>query len=117
MVMNQVFVGGLAWATNEPALAEHMEPAGQVLSVRIIRDRETGRSKGYGFVAYAAPEQALVAIERLHGTTLDGRTIGVSEVRPRDDERADAGRDLQGERARRELGRGAGASSCRRLRP
>jgi len=116
MVMNQVFVGGLAWATNEPALAEHMEPAGQVLSVRIIRDRETGRSKGYGFVAYAAPEQALAAIERLHGTTLDGRTVGVSEVRPRD-ERADPGRDLQGDRARRELGRGTLASSWGRLRP
>lgn len=79
-----LFVGGIAFATTEDALREAFEQAGEVSSARIIMDRETGRSRGFGFVEMATPEAAQAAIEMWDGKELDGREIAVSEARPKE---------------------------------
>jgi RNA recognition motif-containing protein len=97
---NVVFVGSLAWATDESSLRRKFEEAGFQIAedevkddgyvkkaVVVVMDRETGRSKGYGFVTLTSPEQASEAAEKLNDTELDGRNIRVQpkEDRPRSD--------------------------------
>ena len=79
-----LFVGGIAFATTEDTLREAFEQAGEVSSARIIMDRETGRSRGFGFVEMATPEAAQAAIEMWDGKELDGREVAVSEARPKE---------------------------------
>lgn len=79
-----LFVGGIAFATTEDMLRESFEQAGEVKSARIIMDRETGRSRGFGFVEMATPEAAQAAIEMWDGKELDGREVAVSEARPKE---------------------------------
>jgi RNA recognition motif-containing protein len=82
---NKLFVGGIAWATTEEGLKEFFSQAGEVLEVKIITDRETGRSKGFGFVTMATEEAAEKAVELLNGKELDGRTLRVDIAKPSDD--------------------------------
>lgn len=82
---NKLFVGGIPFATTEEELQELFAQHGEVSSVRIITDKFTGRSRGFGFVEMASPEDAQKAIEALHETELGGRTIAVSEARPREE--------------------------------
>ena len=80
-----IFVGNLAWSTTEEDLAQLFHPYGEIASVRILQDPETGRSRGYGFVEMPDATQAQAAIEGLQGTMLGGRTINVSEARQREE--------------------------------
>jgi len=85
---SKLFVGGLAWATTDGTLRSHFEGSGEVTEAKVITDRETGRSRGFGFVTFTDPDVASAAKEALHGTDLDGRTIRVdlATARPRRDD-------------------------------
>lgn len=77
----KLFVGSLAWATDDDSLKNFFSQAGTVVSARVIRDRATNRSKGFGFVEMSSDEEAQKAIA-LAGQELDGRAIVVNEARP-----------------------------------
>jgi RNA recognition motif-containing protein len=97
----RLYVGGLPYHTTEQDLLDLFEQVGQVIEARVITDRETGRSKGFGFVEMSNDQEAQAAIARLNGTLLGNRTITVNEAR----ERQTAGsRGFQG-RERRETPR------------
>lgn len=81
----KLFVGGLAWATNDNSLRTAFEKAGTVVSATVIQDRMTGRSKGFGFVEMSTPEEAESAIQMWHEQELDGRKIMVNEARPKEE--------------------------------
>lgn len=78
----KLFVGGIPFSCTNDQLKDHFATVGTVESATIIMDRATGRSKGFGFVEMATDEDAQVAIDKLNGSDLDGRTINVSEARP-----------------------------------
>lgn len=77
------FVGGLAWATDSEALEKAFSPYGEIVDSKIINDRETGRSRGFGFVTFASEKAMRDAIEGLNGQDLDGRNITVNEAQSR----------------------------------
>ena len=79
----RLYVGGLPYQTTEQDLIDLFEQIGQVTEVSVITDRDTGRSKGFGFVEMGDEQVARTAIERLNGTLLGGRTIMVNEARER----------------------------------
>ena len=81
----KLYVGGISYSTSEASLMEAFQQCGSVVSARIIMDRETGRSRGFGFVEMSTPEEAEKAIEFWNGKTLDGRTLKVTEARPQED--------------------------------
>lgn len=74
---SKLFVGGLAWATTESSLTDHFSAFGDVVEAKVITDRDTGRSRGFGFVSYGDADSATKAMEGLNGSELDGRTIRV----------------------------------------
>ena len=80
-----VYVGNLSYGTSSDDLRELFEAYGEVTSANVISDRDSGRSKGFGFVEMADDAQAREAIEKLNGTEVGGRTITVNEARPRED--------------------------------
>ena len=80
---NKLFVGGLSWGMSESSLQSAFEVAGFVKSAKIIVDRETNRSKGFGFVEMGSDEEAQKAIELLNETELEGRKIIVNIARPK----------------------------------
>lgn len=79
---NKLFVGSLAWTATDDDLASFFSDAGTVVSAKVIVDRDTNRSKGFGFVEMSSDEEAKVAIDKLNGKDLKGRAIAVSEARP-----------------------------------
>jgi len=79
----KIFVGSLPYKVGEADLKELFEAYGEVESVKIVTDRETGRSKGFGFVEIADDESAQKAIDGLNGSEMSGRTIAVSEAQER----------------------------------
>jgi RNA recognition motif-containing protein len=81
----KLFIGSLAWATNDDSLKNFFASAGTVVSATVIVDRDTNRSKGFGFVEMSSDEEAKAAVEQLNGKDLDGRAIVVSEARPREE--------------------------------
>jgi RNA recognition motif-containing protein len=87
----QIFVGNLAFTTTEEELAQLFHPYGEIVSVRIMTDRDTGRSRGFGFVEMPDATEAQAAIDGLNGTALGGRTLTVNEARPREERRPRAG--------------------------
>ncbi len=80
-----IFVGNLAFTTTEEDLAQLLHPYGNVVCVQILTDRETGRSRGFGFVEMPDATAAQAAIDGLNGTSLGGRTLTVNEARQRED--------------------------------
>ncbi|MFW7377294.1 MAG: RNA recognition motif domain-containing protein [Oligoflexus sp.] len=80
----KLFVGGLSWGTDEGRLSEAFEKFGAISEVRVITDRETGRSRGFGFVTFDDSDDASNAISQMDGTELDGRQIKVSEALERE---------------------------------
>ena len=82
-----IYVTNLAYTTTEEELSQLFEPYGSVESVRIITDRETGRSRGFGFVEMPDATEARAAIAGLNGTALGGRALTVDEARPREGRR------------------------------
>jgi RNA recognition motif-containing protein len=77
-----LYVGNLPWSTTEDDLVQAFSQHAQVVSARIITDRKTGRSRGFGFVE-VGDQDAEQAVEALNGTNLGGRDIIVNEARPR----------------------------------
>ena len=80
----KIYVGGLPYSTSESELNELFAPHGTVESVKVITDRFTGQSRGFGFVEMSTSDQANSAITALNGTQLDGRTLTVNEARPQE---------------------------------
>ncbi|HWP84852.1 MAG TPA: RNA-binding protein [Terriglobia bacterium] len=81
--MKNLFVGNLNFQTTESELQSLFEPFGEITRVQIMTDRDTGRSRGFGFVEMASDEAAAKAIEALNGTELGGRALNVNEARPK----------------------------------
>ncbi|XP_057965709.1 small RNA binding protein 1-like [Malania oleifera] len=77
------FVGGLAWATDEQSLNSAFSPYGEIIESKIINDRDTGRSRGFGFVTFSNEKAMKDAIEAMNGQDLDGRRITVNEAQAR----------------------------------
>lgn len=80
-----LFIGSLAYATTDDSLKAHFEQIGEVASARVITDRESGRSKGFGFVEFVDEASNQKAIDELDGKELDGRAINVGLARPKED--------------------------------
>lgn len=76
----KLFIGGLAWETNEQSLQDSFSKFGEIESVRVITDRATGRSKGFGFVTFVDKDSADAAIDEMNGKDLDGRQIRVDHA-------------------------------------
>ena len=81
----KLFVGSLSYNTTDATLEEFFSTVGTVVSAKVIMDRDTNRSKGFGFVEMSSDEEAKAAVAQLNGKELDGRTIAVNEARPRED--------------------------------
>ncbi|CAG8510450.1 16412_t:CDS:2 [Acaulospora morrowiae] len=79
----KLFVGGLSWGTDDRTLKSKFEEFGNVEDAVVIRDRDTGRSRGFGFVTYSSNEEAEAAIQGLNDNELDGRTIKVDRASER----------------------------------
>lgn len=80
---NKLFVGNIAWATTDDELKALFSDCGTVEEAVIIKDKFSGRSKGFGFVTFSSEEEAKVAIEKHNGAELNGRQLVVNEERPR----------------------------------
>ena len=80
-----IYVGNLPYSTDRDELRAVFEQYGEVSSARVVADRETGRSRGYGFVEMPNAEQAQAAIEALNGKEIGGRKAVVNEARPREE--------------------------------
>uniref|UniRef100_A0A453GAL2 RRM domain-containing protein n=1 Tax=Aegilops tauschii subsp. strangulata TaxID=200361 RepID=A0A453GAL2_AEGTS len=76
--MSQFYLSGLAWATDDHSLKEAFQCFGEVVEARVITDRETGRSRGFGFVSFASGEDAKSAAENMDGKELAGRNVRVN---------------------------------------
>jgi len=81
----RLYVGNLAFSTSSEDLQQLFGQAGTVETATVIEDRETGRSRGFGFVEMASKEEGQKAIEQFNGTDLNGRNLTVNEARPRED--------------------------------
>lgn len=81
----RLYVGGLNYQTSADTLTELFAGAGAVEKTTVITDRDTGNSKGFGFVEMATDEEAAKAIEMFNGQELEGRKLSVSEARPREE--------------------------------
>ncbi len=85
MAQQNLFIGSLAYATTDDTLKAFFESIGEVTSARVITDRDSGRSKGFGFVEFANEDDNQKAVDQLNGKELDGREISVSLARPKED--------------------------------
>ena len=81
----KIYVGNLAYGVSSSDLQQMFEPYGTVQSAQVIMDRDTGRSKGFGFVEMDSEAEAQAAIAALNGKECDGRTLTVNEARPREE--------------------------------
>ena len=81
----KLYVGNLAFQTTSEQLQTMFAQAGTVESVSLIEDRETGRSRGFGFVEMSTKEEGAAAIQQFNGKDLDGRALKVNEAKPRED--------------------------------
>jgi cold-inducible RNA-binding protein len=113
--VKNIFVGNLSFNTNEDELRQLFEPHGQVDRVSIMTDRDTGRSRGFGFVEMASNEDGEKAITALNGSQVGGRTINVNEARPKT-ERSGGGGGGGGGRDRGDRGGRGGGGGGRRDR-
>jgi RNA recognition motif-containing protein len=85
MAQQNLFIGSLAYATTDDSLKAHFEQIGPVASARVITDRDSGRSKGFGFVEFENDADNQKAVDQLDGKELDGRAISVGLARPKED--------------------------------
>src|SRR5690606_39324508 len=81
----RIYVGNLPFSTTESDLQSLLEEHGEVISASVVTDRETGRSRGFGFVEMKDSTQAQAAIEAINGASVDGRNLTVNEARPREE--------------------------------
>lgn len=96
-----IFVGNLSFTTQEESLRSAFEGYGQVSSARVVTDRETGRSRGFGFIEMSNAAEGQAAIQALDGRDMDGRALKVNEARPKE----------EGSRGPRSDSRSGGSSS------
>ena len=82
---NKLYVGNLAYSVRDESLQQAFGQFGTVTSAKVMMDRETGRSKGFGFVEMGSDAEAQAAIRGLHGQSVDGRALVVNEARPREE--------------------------------
>ena len=80
----KLYVGNLPYSASESDLTEKFSACGRVESVKLIVDRDTGRSKGFGFVEMSSDSEAQAAIDSLNGTDYDGRPMKVNEAKPQE---------------------------------
>ncbi len=80
---NKLFIGSLSWNTTSEELQSAFAACGEVVEAKVITDRDTGRSRGFGFVTYRDEQSATNAIEQLNGSTIDGREIRVDRANER----------------------------------
>lgn len=83
--MYKLFVGGLPFSTTDDELQQLFAQHGTVVSAVVVKDRDTGRSKGFGFVEFENDEEGKAAEKALNGSDLGGRSITVNEARPKED--------------------------------
>ena len=107
---NKLYVGNLPFSATDDSLRELFAQSGSVNSATIITDRDTGRSKGFGFVEMSSDQEASDAITKFNGTNFEGRTITVNEARPK------APREGGGGGGGRDRGRGGGGGGGGRQR-
>ncbi len=115
--MKNIFVGNLSFSTTEDELRQMFEAHGQVDRVSIMTDRDTGRSRGFGFVEMTSNEDGDKAITALNGSQIGGRTLNVNEARPKTERSGGGGGGGGGGRDRGDRGgRGGGGGGGRRDR-
>jgi len=88
----KIYVGGLPYATTDEELSNLFSTHGTVQSARVITDKFTGKSRGFGFVEMGSDEEAKKAIQALHGIQMEGRTLTVNEARPQESRGGGGGR-------------------------
>jgi len=81
--MSKLFIGGLSWNTDDRSLRQKFEEFGQVQEAVVVKDRETGRSRGFGFVTYSTDEEATAAVDAMNDQEFDGRRIRVDKASDR----------------------------------
>jgi RNA recognition motif-containing protein len=82
---NKLYVGNLSYSVRDDDLRQHFAEFGAVASAKVMTDRDSGRSKGFGFVEMGSDEMAQAAIRGLNGKSVDGRALVVNEARPREE--------------------------------
>ena len=82
---NKLYVGNLAYSIRDEDLQQSFSQFGTVTSAKVMMDRDTGRSKGFGFVEMESPQAAQAAIRGMNGKNIDGRALVVNEARPREE--------------------------------
>ncbi|MDT9002450.1 RNA-binding protein [Paucibacter sp. APW11] len=107
---SKIYVGNLPYSVTDASLKSNFSEFGSVTSARVMMDRDTGTSKGFGFVEMASAEMAEAAIAALHGVSVDGRSIVVTLARPREDNKRSDGYSPAGYTAtkRKDVGYGTG---------
>ena len=105
---NKLYVGNLAFQTSGEDLRELFAQAGTVESATVVEDRDTGRSRGFGFVEMATKEEAQAAISKFNGQEVNGRSLTVNEAKPREDRGGGGGRGGFGGGGNRGGGGGGG---------
>ncbi|AMV26918.1 RNA recognition motif protein [Gemmata sp. SH-PL17] len=80
----KLYVGNLSWGVTDAQLQDMFAPYGSVVSAQVIMDRDTGRSKGFGFVEMGTDQEAQAAITGMHGQVIEGRPLTVNEARPKE---------------------------------
>ncbi|MDR7272215.1 RNA recognition motif-containing protein [Pelomonas saccharophila] len=107
---SKIYVGNLPYSVTDSSLKSNFAEFGSVSSAKVMMDRDTGSSKGFGFVEMASAEVAQAAIAALHGMTVDGRSIVVSLARPREASKDSSGYSANGYTAtkRSDVGYGTG---------
>jgi RNA recognition motif-containing protein len=107
---SKIYVGNLPYSVTDSSLKSNFAEFGGVSSAKVMMDRDTGTSKGFGFVEMTSAEAAQAAITALHGMSVDGRSIVVSLARPREENRKAGGYSAEGYTAtkRKETGYGTG---------
>lgn len=106
----KLYVGNLAFQTNSQELQDLFAQSGTVTSAAIVEDRETGRSRGFGFVEMSSREEGTAAIEQFNGKEVNGRALNVNEAKPRENRAFGGGRNGGG---RNSGGRNFGGSDDR----
>ncbi|KAJ5332988.1 Nucleotide-binding alpha-beta plait [Penicillium brevicompactum] len=81
--MSKLFIGGLSWNTDDQSLRQRFEEFGVVEDATVVKDRDTGRSRGFGFVRYGTDEEATAALEAMNNQEFDGRVIRVDKATER----------------------------------
>jgi cold-inducible RNA-binding protein len=84
-VGNKLYVGNLTYSVNDGNLQQHFAEFGTVQSAKVMTDRDSGRSKGFGFVEMGSHDEAQAAIRGLNGQSVDGRALVVNEARPKEE--------------------------------